>query len=215
MHVHINIGSNLGDRENNIRRAVASLRQLAVDVNAVRVSDTIESHPWGYDSPNDYINVGMSFDTALSPHQLLARTRDIEKQISDTSHRDAHGNYIDRLIDIDIIAATDANANTTAAASNTNATATAPTAATDAASNATAAETATGTDAASNATTAETATGTETNATTESHAIGSLIRIYTSTLTLPHPRALQRPFVTIPLCQIDLPLYHLLQSPER
>lgn len=104
LHVHLNIGSNLGDREENIRRAVASLRQLACVYSSVKVSDTVESEPWGYDSGNGFLNAGMSFDTELSPEALLAAVQRVEKSISTASHRDSAGAYIDRIIDIDIIA---------------------------------------------------------------------------------------------------------------
>lgn len=103
-HVHFNIGSNLGDREENIRRAVASLRQLACISASVRVSDPVISPPWGFESANDFINVGMSLDTDLPPETLLEATQRIEQSISTASHRDATGAYIDRPIDIDIIA---------------------------------------------------------------------------------------------------------------
>ena len=103
-HVHFNIGSNLGDREENIRRAVASLRQLACISASVRVSDPVISPPWGFDSANDFINVGISLDTDLTPDTLLEATQRIEQSISTASHRDATGAYIDRPIDIDIIA---------------------------------------------------------------------------------------------------------------
>ena len=104
LHVHLNIGSNLGDREENIRRAVASLRQLACVYSSVIVSDTVESEPWGYDSSNGFLNVGMSFDTEFAPEALLAAVQRVEKSISTASHRDSAGAYIDRIIDIDIIA---------------------------------------------------------------------------------------------------------------
>lgn len=103
-HVHFNIGSNLGDREENIRRAVASLRQLACISSSIRVSDPVISPPWGFDSANDFINVGISLDTDLTPDTLLEATQRIQQSISSASHRDATGGYIDRPIDIDIIA---------------------------------------------------------------------------------------------------------------
>lgn len=105
LHVHFNIGSNLGDREDNIKRAVASLLRLASDLSSVRVSEPVVSEPWGFESANAFVNVGVSLDTELSPERLLQATQAIERSISTASHRDAAGGYIDRLIDIDIIAA--------------------------------------------------------------------------------------------------------------
>ena len=52
------------------------------------------------------MNIGMSFDTSLTPPELLAATQRIECTISTASHRASDGSYIDRLIDIDLIAAT-------------------------------------------------------------------------------------------------------------
>lgn len=152
-HVHFNIGSNLGDREANIKRAVASLRLLASISSSVRISDPMVSSPWGFISDNDFINVGVSLDTDISPDALLAATQRIQQSISTASHRDSTGTYIDRLIDIDIIAICKVEAQ-----------------------------------------------GLE------------LLHISTERLTLPHPRAMQRDFVIVPMRQIDLPLYELLRA---
>lgn len=70
----------------------------------MRVSDPVISPPWGFKSANDFINVGISLDTDLTPESLLEATQRIEQSISTASHRDATGAYIDRPIDIDIIA---------------------------------------------------------------------------------------------------------------
>ncbi|MDE5744483.1 MAG: 2-amino-4-hydroxy-6-hydroxymethyldihydropteridine diphosphokinase, partial [Paramuribaculum sp.] len=106
MHTaYINIGSNLGDRHGNIAAAVAAVRSRINPV--VRLSDPVESTPWGYDSPNGYINIGVAFDTPLNPNILLDTLLDIEKNISPLSHRTHAGEYADRIIDIDLIAIDD------------------------------------------------------------------------------------------------------------
>lgn len=100
---HINIGSNLGDREQNVARAVGMLRRLsAADF---RLSDSVESEPWGFASANRFLNVGVSFETSLSPDELLVATQNIEREISDGDprHRNPDGSYADRIIDLDII----------------------------------------------------------------------------------------------------------------
>ena len=79
------------------------LRRLAESQGSVRVSRLVESEPWGFGSPNSFLNVGISFDCELEPEELLDATQAIQRQICPDSHRDAAGNYIDRLIDIDII----------------------------------------------------------------------------------------------------------------
>ena len=99
---YINIGSNQGDRRANIARAVA----LIADTLNVKpqLSSAIESEPWGYDSDSPYLNIGLVFDTRLSPEALLDALLSIERYISPASHRKPDGSYADRLIDIDLIA---------------------------------------------------------------------------------------------------------------
>lgn len=102
---YINIGSNQGDRRANIAHAVA----LITDKLHVKpsVSTIVESEPWGYASALPYLNVGVAFDTTLSPVELLDRLLSIERSISPAPHRTADGTYADRIIDIDLIACGD------------------------------------------------------------------------------------------------------------
>lgn len=103
---HVNIGSNRGDRMANIRRAVTLISALP-DVAEMRVSAPVESEPWGYDSQNRFINVGIAFSTGLPPETLLRRLLDVQHAISPQPHRDTSGAYVDRIIDIDLIAVDD------------------------------------------------------------------------------------------------------------
>ena len=102
MIAHINIGSNIGDRLGAISRAVARVLSLS-DLKTGRFSPPVSSHPHGFTSPNEFINVGVEIATSLSPDELLKTLQLIERQISVAPHRDKKGNYIDRVIDIDII----------------------------------------------------------------------------------------------------------------
>lgn len=99
---HVNIGSNIGDRHALIERAVAAIGRMAKAT--VRLSSPFESEPWGFESPNSFINLGVAFETDLPPFELLRQLRLIESRISDASHRTADGCYADRMIDIDLIA---------------------------------------------------------------------------------------------------------------
>lgn len=99
---YVNIGSNQGDRRDNLARAVALIAgRLHV---APRVSAVVESRPWGYESPNPYLNVGITFATALPPGRLLDLLLEVERSLSPTPHRTAAGGYADRTVDIDLIA---------------------------------------------------------------------------------------------------------------
>ena len=57
--IHINIGSNSGDREALIERAVVAVSSIFPDAVEIRRSDIIETPPWGFDSPNPFLNIGM------------------------------------------------------------------------------------------------------------------------------------------------------------
>ncbi|MBO5780317.1 MAG: 2-amino-4-hydroxy-6-hydroxymethyldihydropteridine diphosphokinase [Muribaculaceae bacterium] len=106
MRVHINIGSNLGNRREYIQQAVVHLRRLALlNPNAnFRQSSIVESEPWGYSSPYTYLNIGVSFDTDIDALELLHSMQAIEQALGSQSHRKADGTYADRVVDIDIIA---------------------------------------------------------------------------------------------------------------
>ena len=102
MHtVYLNIGSNQGDRRAYIEQAIALIASLSRD--PVLRSSYIESEPWGFESSNRFLNIGIAITTSLEPVELLDRLQAIERRISPAPHRDADGNYIDRAIDIDII----------------------------------------------------------------------------------------------------------------
>lgn len=102
MHYIINIGSNLGDRKLNISRAMAAIHHEFGDFE---MSHGVLSKPQGFDSDNEFMNVCMMFASELPPAEVLAKLQEIERKISPDSHRDAKGNYADRKIDIDMIAA--------------------------------------------------------------------------------------------------------------
>ena len=100
---HINIGSNLGNRLALLGQAVAAI-EAHLGTKAV-VSEPIESEPWGFDSPNRFINIGLNIEVGeTDPTRLLADLTDIQNSIDAGAHRDHTGGYQDRAIDIDLIA---------------------------------------------------------------------------------------------------------------
>ena len=101
MLAHINIGSNIGDSRSAIERAVADVFSLSEGVK--RRSGLVESEPWGFESPNRFLNVGVEIETTLHPEALLSRLQEIERRISPASHRNPDGTYRDRVIDLDLI----------------------------------------------------------------------------------------------------------------
>ena len=72
----LSLGSNLGDREKNLRRAIDMLGERAGKV--LRVSLFMETKPWGFVSDNIFYNACVKVDTDLTPQELLAATQEIE-----------------------------------------------------------------------------------------------------------------------------------------
>lgn len=99
-HVYFSIGSNIGNRKRLVREAIALLNERVGEVE--RQSSLYETEPWGFDSPNKFINACVCCVTTLSPHQLLAITQHIERELGRTE-KTKDGEYHDRIIDIDIL----------------------------------------------------------------------------------------------------------------
>ena len=99
--VYANIGSNLGNRRKLIESA---LRLIADKFGFYCVSEFVESEPWGFDSTNSFLNIGVAFKSKLHPEKILLLLQEIERTVSNVPHRDESGNYKDREIDIDIMA---------------------------------------------------------------------------------------------------------------
>lgn len=104
MDYYLNIGSNTGNRRDNLYRAVAF---LVAGTSGGAVSSIVESEPWGFESDNRFLNLGVKLSSDIEPQQMLERIHDIERRLGSAAHRDADGGYIDRLVDIDIVAIDD------------------------------------------------------------------------------------------------------------
>lgn len=100
MITFLGIGTNLGDREANIRTALRLLAERVGEMLAC--SAPYHSAPMGFVSDNPFVNVVVSFRTTLSPHALLAATQDIERAMGRTE-KSVNGQYHDRIIDIDLL----------------------------------------------------------------------------------------------------------------
>ncbi len=101
MNYYLNIGSNIGQRRDNLYRAVVA---IAATTGCCAVSRVVESEPWGFESENRFMNLGMWVRSDIAPLEMLSLLQGIERRLGSASHRDAEGNYIDRLVDIDIMA---------------------------------------------------------------------------------------------------------------
>ena len=101
MHtVYLSLGSNLGDKEQNLMSAISEIARRIGDITAQ--SAFLETEPWGYDSKNTFLNAAVCVETELSPLDLLHTTQQIERDLGRT-HKSQQGQYHDRTIDIDIL----------------------------------------------------------------------------------------------------------------
>ncbi len=79
MIVYLSLGSNLGNREQTIDKAIQLLSEQVGPL--IKRSSFFYSKPWGFDSPNDFCNICVSFETELSPLDLLHTTQSIERTL--------------------------------------------------------------------------------------------------------------------------------------
>ena len=98
--IYLGLGTNLGDRQENLTRAIEAL-SLALGTCKAQ-SSFMETEPWGFESENGFLNCVVAFDTELTPTELLDTTERIERELGRTV-KSTGSNYHDRLIDIDIL----------------------------------------------------------------------------------------------------------------
>ena len=99
-HVYLSLGTNLGNRKRNIREAIEKIEEQIGVVK--RQSALYETKPWGYSSPNDFINACVLVFTPMAPRQVLEAAQKIEREMGRTL-KSVNGEYHDRIIDIDIL----------------------------------------------------------------------------------------------------------------
>ena len=98
--VYLGLGTNIGNRTENLTRAIEAL-SLALG-HYTAVSSFMETAPWGFDSDNAFLNCAVAFETELLPEELLDTTERIERELGRTIKSNG-GIYHDRIIDIDIL----------------------------------------------------------------------------------------------------------------
>jgi len=98
--VYLGLGTNLGDKENNLNMAMDEIRKRVGEITSLSAFYTTE--PWGFDSLNSFLNAVCKVNTALSPSETLSVTQAIEKDLGRLK-KSVGGQYSDRLIDIDIL----------------------------------------------------------------------------------------------------------------
>ena len=98
--LYLSLGTNLGDRRQNLKSALQLIGSKVGTV--VSASDIIETDPWGFESPNPFLNTVVKVETDLKPLEVLDVTQEIERHLGRAT-KSVNGEYHDRLIDIDIL----------------------------------------------------------------------------------------------------------------
>ena len=78
--VYIGIGSNVGDRKQNIDRALEKLRSRK-EIELTSVSPIIETDPAGNISQPKFLNACCRIDTTLYPDEVLSALKSIEREM--------------------------------------------------------------------------------------------------------------------------------------
>lgn len=101
MHiVYLSLGTNLGNRKAIMYEAITLIGEKIGTI--IRQSSFHETEPWGFESPNLFLNACVCVSTSLAPRQLLEATQAIEKKMGRVQ-KSIDAQYTDRIIDIDIL----------------------------------------------------------------------------------------------------------------
>ena len=96
MLIYLALGSNVGDRVQNISNSIALLDSK---ITNIKTAQSYESKPVGFVDQNNFINTVIRGETELPPEELLIFIKEIEKSIG----RIERFKWGPREIDIDII----------------------------------------------------------------------------------------------------------------
>ena len=77
---YMSLGSNMGDREENLRKAVRMLQDSG-RISDIKASSIYETEPVGYADQDDFLNICISFYTDLEPLELLDLSQSVEREL--------------------------------------------------------------------------------------------------------------------------------------
>ena len=97
MAIYIALGSNLGDKEKNLKEALQRLEQKGVEI--LRVSDFIQTEPYGVTDQPAFLNAVAEIRTDRSPLELLHALLQVEQDMGRKRLR----HWGERNIDLDLL----------------------------------------------------------------------------------------------------------------
>ncbi|WP_026583024.1 2-amino-4-hydroxy-6-hydroxymethyldihydropteridine diphosphokinase [Bacillus sp. J33] len=95
---YIAIGSNIGNRFNNLKEAIARINRLP-GIEVVNASSIYETDPVGYENQEQFLNMVIHVSTALNPLELLDACLETELTLG----RKREIRWGPRTIDLDIL----------------------------------------------------------------------------------------------------------------
>ena len=96
--VYLGLGSNLGDRRENLLAALRLLDGME-DVSVLEVSSVYETKPWGKTDQPDFLNLVTQVSTSRDPRTMLAACVEVERKLG----RVREERWGPRVIDVDIL----------------------------------------------------------------------------------------------------------------
>lgn len=97
--LYLGLGSNLGDRKKNITDATVICSALIGTLEVI--SSLYETEPWGFSSPNKFLNAVICLETDKEPGLCLALAKGVEREMGRVNS--CRNGYEDRVIDVDIL----------------------------------------------------------------------------------------------------------------
>ncbi|HSQ16426.1 MAG TPA: 2-amino-4-hydroxy-6-hydroxymethyldihydropteridine diphosphokinase [Anaerolineales bacterium] len=94
--IYLSLGTNLGDRMENLRHA---LMALFPEIQVQAISSIYETEPWGFSDQPPFLNQVVKAQTRLAPQALLTTLKDIEIKLG----RRPNFRFGPRRIDLDIL----------------------------------------------------------------------------------------------------------------
>ncbi len=95
--VYLSLGSNMGNKEENLNSAIKALSSQNTVVAAI--SSFYETEPWGVVEQPSFLNCAVALTTLLTPHELLETIHQIETSLK----RERLMHWGPRTIDLDIL----------------------------------------------------------------------------------------------------------------
>ena len=94
--VYIALGTNLGERLDNLR---AAIQTMPPEIQVLEESHVYETPPWGYEDQPAFLNMVIKAETDLEPEALLTYLKQLEVGLG----REQNFRWGPRLIDLDIL----------------------------------------------------------------------------------------------------------------